>query len=417
MPAAMSRIGRWRVRRFLKRAVVGAVVVVVVLVAAALAVLYDSGLPTYEVEVAEIDATPTAARLDRGERLAGLLCRRCHADLRRDAFVGRELPELGQWGTIHAANLTRDPVHGVGTWSAAELAYVLRTGVQPKTGRLLPPYMIRLPRAADEDVVSIVAFLQSDHAWVHPDPTVDPASTPSLGVRLRALVDWDPSGVPGKPIEPPSASDPVALGRYLVEDLLGCYGCHSPDSDGIEPPAEVEHFMAGGRVLLDSNGKQITSRNLTPDPDAGIGSWSYPDFRRALVDGFRPDGTLVRWPMRRHQQLHEHEVEAIYAYLQTLRADATKVAPSEAYKIVGPRVDMGEHVFHKRGCHYCHGEHGSGLSDGASQLATDAELVEFIRDPATRSPWIEMPAWDGVLAEDEYAPLTAYIRGLATRRP
>ena len=45
MPAAMSRIGRWRVRRFLKRAVVGAVVVVVVLVAAALGVLYDSGLP------------------------------------------------------------------------------------------------------------------------------------------------------------------------------------------------------------------------------------------------------------------------------------------------------------------------------------------------------------------------------------
>jgi mono/diheme cytochrome c family protein len=413
----MSRIGRWRLRRFLKRAGVAALVVVVVLVGSAIAVLYDSGLPTYEVELVEVDATPTAARLDRGERLVTMLCRRCHADLRRDALVGRPLPALGEWGSIHGANLTADREHGLGTWSSSELAYVLRTGVQPKTGRLLPPYMIRLPRAADEDVLSIVAFLQSDHPWVQADSTPDPPSTPALRVRLRALVDWAPSGMPRTPIAAPSSDDPVALGRYLVEDLLGCYGCHSPDSDGLEPPAEVEHYMAGGRTLLDSNGKTIPSANLTPDPGAGIGNWAYADFRRALVDGFRPDDTLVRWPMRRHQQLQEHEVEAIFAYLQTLRADATEVPPSEPYKIVGPRADLGEHVFHTRGCHYCHGEHGSGLSDGASDFATDAELVEFIRDPASRSPWIEMPAWDGVLAEDEYAPLVAYVRGLATRRP
>lgn len=412
----MSRIGRWKLRRFLKRAGVGVLVVIVVVLAAGLAVLYDSGLPTYEVEVPTVDDASTEARLDRGERLAALLCRRCHADLRRDAFVGRELPELGQWGAIHGANLTRDPTNGIGDWSSAELVYVLRTGVQPKTGRLLPPYMIRLPRAADEDVLSIATFLRSDHPWVAADPTPDPPSTPALRVRLRALVDWDPSGMPAKPIEPPPAGDPIALGRYLVEDLLGCYGCHSPDSDGIEPPAEVEHFMAGGRALLDSNGKAITSANLTPHATAGIGGWSYPDFRRALVDGFRPDGTLVRWPMRRHQQLHEHEVEAIFAYLQTLPADATRVPPSEAYKIVGPRADLGEHVFHKRGCHYCHGEHGTGLTDVAAGFGSDAELIEFIRDPATRSPWIEMPAWNGVLSEDEYAPLVGYLRELATRR-
>jgi mono/diheme cytochrome c family protein len=410
----MSRIGRWKIRRFFKRASLSVALVVVVLVAIGIGVLYDSGLPTYEVDVPPVDAAPTPARLDRGERLVVLLCRRCHADMRRDVLVGRDVPELAQWGAIHGANLTRDPQHGIGEWSAGELVYVLRTGVQPKTGRMMPPYMIRLPRAADEDLLSIVAFLQSDHAWVLADGTPDPPSTPSLRVRLRALVDWKPSGVPAKPIEAPSAADPIALGRYLVEDLLGCYGCHSPNSDGIEPPTEVDHFLAGGRVLLDINGKKMMSRNLTPDLDAGIGRWTYPEFRRALVDGFRPDETLVRWPMRRHQQLQEHEVEAIFAYLQQVRPDATKAKASEAYKIVGPRANPGEHVFHKRGCHYCHGEHGTGLTNASAEFATDAELVEFIRDPGTRSPWIEMPAWDGVLDEDEYAPLVAYVRELAT---
>jgi mono/diheme cytochrome c family protein len=417
MGAPMSRIGRWRLRRFLQRAGVGLLAVVVVVLGIAIVVLYDRGLPTYEVELAQVDASPTPARLDRGQRLVGLLCRRCHADLHRDVLVGRVLPELAQWGTIHAANLTADRTHGIGAWSSAEIAYVLRTGVQPKTGQLLPPYMIRLPRAADEDVLSIVAFLQSDHAWVRADSTADAASVPSLRVRMRAMVDWDPSGVPGIEIPPPPADDPVALGRYLVEDLLGCYGCHSPRSDGLEPPAEVEHFMAGGRELLDINGKTIGSANLTPDPKVGLGRWSYPEFRRAFVDGFRPDGTLVRWPMRRHQQLHEHEIEAIFAYLQRLAPDPTRVRASEPYKIVGPRADLGEHVFHTRGCHYCHGEDGKWLTDGAADFATDAELAEFIRDPGRERPWIEMPAWNGVLAEDEYAPLVEYVRSRATRRP
>ncbi|HET6583210.1 MAG TPA: cytochrome c, partial [Nannocystaceae bacterium] len=370
----MSRIGRWKLRRFIKRASVGVAVVVVVIVAVGMAVLYDKGLPTYEVDVAPIEAAPTPARLDRGERLAAMLCRRCHADMRRDVLVGRDLPELAQWGSIHGANLTQDAEHGIGTWSAGELVYVLRTGVQPKTGRMMPPYMIRLPRAADEDLLAIVAFLQSDHPWVAADATIDPPSTPALGVRLRALVDWKPSGMPARPIESPSSIDPVALGRYLVEDLLGCYGCHSPESDGIEPPAEVEHFLAGDRALLDINGKKIASRNLTLDLDAGIGRWTYPEFRRALVDGFRPDGTLVRWPMRRHQQLQEHEVEAIFAYLQQVRADPTKPRASEPYKIVGPRADPGAHVFHKHGCHYCHGENGSGLAHASADFASDAEM-------------------------------------------
>jgi mono/diheme cytochrome c family protein len=254
--------------------------------------------------------------------------------------------------------------------------------------------------------------LQSDHAWVRADPKDDPASRPALRVRLRALVDWGPSGVPGVPIPAPAATDPVELGRYLVDDLLGCYGCHSPDTDGIEPPAEVEHYLGGGKALLDANGKHIASQNITPDAAAGIGSWSYPDFRRALVDGFRPDNSLVRWPMRRHQQLAEHEVEAIFAYLQTVRADPTRAPASEAYKIVGPRADPGKHVFHKYGCHYCHGENGSRLENGARAFVDDAELVAFLRDPTKRSPWIEMPPWDGVIAEDEYAPLVEYLHRL-----
>lgn len=389
--------------------------VVVVVLVAAFVVLWDGGLPTYEVHVVEVDASPTPARLDRGQKLTAMLCRRCHADLRGGALVGRDVPELGEWGSIHAANLTADREHGIGEWSASEIVYVLRTGVNPKDGELLPPYMIRLPRAADEDVLAIAAFFGSAHAWVQPEPIDDPPSAPSWRVRLQALVDWKPSGVPGRPIPLPPHDDPVALGRYLVDDLLGCYGCHSPKSDGIEPPAQVDHYLAGGKPMRDINGKSIPSKNLTPDPVAGIGGWTLADFRRAFVDGFRPDGTLVRWPMRRHAELSDAEVEAIFAYLHTVAADAKRVPLAEPYKIVGPRADAGQHVFHKYGCHYCHGEHGRDLKDGGGSFPTDAELVAFLRHPELVHAGTEMPTWDGVIADDEYEPLVVYIRGLAKK--
>jgi cytochrome c2 len=58
------------------------------------------------------------------------------------------------------------------------------------------------------------------------------------------------------------------------------------------------------------------------------------------------------------------------------------------------------------------------LRKGAKDFATDEELIAYIRHPEVSKPGVKMPTWDGVIAEEDYAPLAAYARKLgAASRP
>src|SRR5690606_5295782 len=174
--------------RLLLWATVG-VGVLLALGAGALALL---PMPTYDVPTVPLDAEPTPARLERGKRLVSMLCRRCHYDGATGALTGRPLPST-RLGKPSAPNLTRDPEGGIGAWSPGELAVLLRTGIHPKTGVLVPPpFMPRWPRLADDDLVAIVAFLRSDDPWVAPHAEEPPPTQYSLVARYRALSSWSP---------------------------------------------------------------------------------------------------------------------------------------------------------------------------------------------------------------------------------
>jgi mono/diheme cytochrome c family protein len=408
-------------RRHAIRVTVTVLVLVVLAVAAAIAALAYGPLPSYDdaapVELV-VEASP--AGIERGRRLVGTTCRRCHVDPSTRQLGGRAMIELAPGlGQVFASNLTRSEVAGIGGWSDGELALSLRTGIHGKTGHLVPPWMPAYPRIADDDLAAMLAFLRSDHPWTLADDTARPRSEPSLGVKLHAWTEWNPATWTRLPIALPSRSDPVALGRYLVEELLQCNGCHGPSDDSFVHARDDDApgYLGGGNPLLDVNGKALPAANITFDVDHGIGGWSYAEFRRALVDGFGPDGELVRWPMSRHQLLEEAELEAIYAYLATVPPVARAVPAAADYRIVGPRVDLGRHVFFTYGCHYCHGEQGTGVADlrGAdAAFASDQQMIEFIRDPSVSRPDIEMPAWRGVIADDRIAAVVGYVRARAS---
>jgi len=59
------------------------------------------------------------------------------------------------------------------------------------------------------------------------------------------------------------------------------------------------------------------SQNLTP---ANLGKWTNADFRRALREGKRPDGSnidkFMPWPA--FSKMTDEEIDALWAYLQTL---------------------------------------------------------------------------------------------------
>ena len=58
--------------------------------------------------------------------------------------------------------------------------------------------------------------------------------------------------------------------------------------------------------------------NLTPHVD-GLAGWTYGDFRRALLESRRPDGTEIREPMSLMRPYAENmtdtEMEALWTYL------------------------------------------------------------------------------------------------------
>jgi mono/diheme cytochrome c family protein len=258
--------------------------------------------------------------------------------------------------------------------------------------------------------------MQSDDPWVAPRSEEPPPSRWSLVARWRALTSWSPFPYPRAAIRAPEATDLEAYGAYLVDHLLQCAACHSErwgELDTVDPP-RTPGYMAGGAATADANGVLLRAANLTPDA-TGLGGWTSDQLRRVLLDGFGPDGKLVRFPMVRHAGLVPAEVEAIHAYLQTLAPVNHAIEPSPPYKMIGRKADGGRHLYLHHGCHYCHGSSGVGIADlrgAAARFPTDAELIAFLQDPARTDPFTLMPAWKGVIADDEWAELCAHIRKL-----
>jgi hypothetical protein len=83
-------------------------------------------------------------------------------------------------------------------------------------------------------------------------------------------------------------------------------------------------------------------RNLTPDVETGIGSWSEADIVRALRNGIRPDGSTILPPMPwpNYTSLSDADAFAIAAYLKSLKPvkhrAPDRVAPGTTY--AGPAL-------------------------------------------------------------------------------
>ena len=82
-------------------------------------------------------------------------------------------------------------------------------------------------------------------------------------------------------------------------------------------------------------------------------------------------------------------------------------------------ASRGEAIYLKYQCTQCHGISGIGTHDltgAADHLGSPAAIEAWIRNPASITQGVAMPAWQGVLAEDDYAPLVEYVRRLGEQR-
>lgn len=409
-------------RRYLWKVIVAVVASVLLMGLGVLAVIWALPLPSYaDVEAVEPQIEATPERVERGRRLVAATCAGCHASAEDPRLVGRPLRELPRgWGDAVATNLTRHKGAGIKAIGDGELVRALRTGIA-HDGVYMPPYMPRYPRMADEDLAAVVAFLRSDDPWVESSSNRPGSSAPSFVVKLRSRLSWRPHAMPTEPIERPSRDDALALGAYLVEDVLQCNGCHGSNERllTLAHPLQDPSYLGGGVELADVNGKRLVAPNITLEEDTGIGGWTLDDFRKAMVEGVRPDGVRLRWPMRRYAMLDDVELAAIFTYLASV-PEATRPRPERhTYPTPGQRLDRGRHLFFKHECFSCHGDrapHGV-LEGAAAHFETDAAIVEFLRDPSRTRPGTQMPAYGEVLEAADLEVLAAYVRAIADPNP
>jgi mono/diheme cytochrome c family protein len=405
-------------KKFLKIALIAFAVIVFVVV---VAVIYisSSDLPKYDVLQVDLKVELSPERIANGKRLSMMICNHCHLNNETRTLSGKRMADLPpEFGVVSSRNITRDPKYGIGSWSDGEIYFFLRTGINPKRGgSYVPPWMPKYMHAANEDLYDIIAYLRSDEPELTATESEAGPIEPSLLVKFLARVAFKPLPYPENPISRPDTSDLLAFGKYLADGMLGCFDCHAEDfkTMNIAEPEKSPGYYGGGNLLLDMTGSKVYSRNITSDKQHGIGNWTDEQFKTLIREGFRPDGSIVSFPMLRARFLSDNELDAIVAYIRSVPTSSKQNQPRPKYELLH-NASEGEQLFYDYGCASCHGSDGKGYGDltkAAIKYPVDSMLVDVIENPAKYWQNTLMPTWAGHIPEEEMKLIVAHVKSLA----
>ena len=242
----------------------------------------------------------TSESLARGRALfASQGCAACHGDDGR----GGQRYEDGSGHAVFARDLTA-PWAFRGGSRPQDLWLRLTTGITPGP---MPAYADLLPAGARWDLVNFVSSI---------------ARTPP----------WEKNGSFGGA---GFAANPAQRGEYITR-WEACGLCHTQiDRTGIYNVDGA--FLGGGmRVGAYPHG-YLVSRNLTSDPETGLGAWTVPQIIRALRDGQAPDRALNPFAMlwAQFHNFTDEDATAIATFLKTAsRPVRNAIPPKLAYGLV-----------------------------------------------------------------------------------
>ena len=256
--------------------------------------------------------------VERGAYLVSTIgaCGNCHTprDAAGNPMAIMELAggfefDDGPIGHVVVRNITADPETGIGKWTEAEIVMALRNGKRPDDTVIGPPMPIRYRQLSDMDAAAIATYLRSLRPISHAVGRTQFKNPPSPS--------WGPSVTH---VDEPTREDRIAYGGYLVGPVGHCMGCHTPPGAG---GPDMSRAYAGGRELPDfgNPGAETVSRNITPDPEHGIGRWSDDDIKRTISTCVRPDGTPLSRTMACdwYAKFAPDDLDAIVAYLRSLK--------------------------------------------------------------------------------------------------
>ena len=133
---------------------------------------------------------------------------------------------------------------------------------------------------------------------------------PIIGAKARALTD--------RRFEPSPAR--LQRGEYLVRKVAVCVFCHSELETGVEGLPLKAGTEGGGRSFADEGLPFLVSSNISPDREAGAGTWNDDTCARAIREGIGHDGRTLfpMMPYVNYRNMSDEDVASVIVYLRTL---------------------------------------------------------------------------------------------------
>lgn len=168
----------------------------------------------------------------------------------------------------------------------------------------------------------------------------------------------------------------LARGQYLAEGPMHCFHCHSEHDLSTPEMPMLQAKKGAGWVMPIPDLNHIPARNITPDVETGLGSWSDDEVARAIREGVRKDGTALFpvMPYTDFVSMDDEDVKSIVVYLRTIAPvknslptrnlpfplehivktiPAPIVAPQPSHASATP-VERGKYLATLAGCQTCH---------------------------------------------------------------
>ena len=135
---------------------------------------------------------------------------------------------------------------------------------------------------------------------------------PFIGPKARPLTDRKFETTPER----------LARGKYLTENVLDCFACHSQRDWTKHDPPLIPGTEGGGQAPFPLEGLpgKVYPPNITPDPETGAGNWTDDQLARASREGIGHDGRALfpMMPYENYRHLSDEDLASVIVYLQSL---------------------------------------------------------------------------------------------------
>jgi len=340
-------------------------------------------------------------------------CAACHTAAGGAPFAGG-VPLHSPFGTIYGTNITPDPEHGIGRYTADDFYHALTRGEARDGHQLYPamPYVsYKSMTRADSD--ALYAYLMNQVAVNQANPSNDVRFPANIRASLHG---WNLlfAGADASPVS--QGNSPAwQRGRYLVETLGHCGECHSPR--GVLGQVDRDRPLAGNSEL-----GRFAAPDITPQGLAARG-WQGASLREYLATGASGPAVasdeMLKVVSLSTSRLNAADLDAMTIYLL---GDAPPAPGTLADASGGPDGAAQRHYFNL--CAGCHGRDGGGVPNVAVSLRANSSvrdssphnLIVAILDglPEHDFPGLarmqEMPGFGADLGDAEIAALATWLR-------